>query len=99
VEYKLVPPHFHRCNADERAIHTFKEHFISGVAPVDPDFPLHLWDRLLPQAEMTLNLLHKSRQHPQVSVAAQYQSMVDYNNNAFAQPGFKIIAHEKPSKR
>jgi hypothetical protein len=64
VEYQLVPPHCHWRNATERAIHTFKEHFVAGLAPVDPYFPLHLWDRLLPQAEMTLNLLRTSRQHP-----------------------------------
>jgi hypothetical protein len=57
VEYQLVPPHCHRRNAAERAIRTFKEHFVAGLASVDPTFPLHLWDRLLPQAEITLNLL------------------------------------------
>jgi hypothetical protein len=99
VEYQLVPPHCHRRNSSERAIHTFKEHFVAGLVSVDPDFPLHLWDRLLPQAELTLNLLRTSRQHPQLSAAAHYQGMVDYNKTAFAQPGFKIIAHEKPAKR
>jgi hypothetical protein len=28
VAYQLVPPHFHRCNAAERDIHTFAEHFL-----------------------------------------------------------------------
>jgi hypothetical protein len=32
VEYQLVPPHCHRRNAAERAIWTFKEHSISGLA-------------------------------------------------------------------
>jgi hypothetical protein len=30
-------------------------------ALIDPDFSLHFWDRILPQAEMTLNLLCTSR--------------------------------------
>jgi hypothetical protein len=50
VEYQLAPPHCHRRNATERAIRTFKEHFVAGLASVDPDFPSHLWDRLLPQS-------------------------------------------------
>jgi hypothetical protein len=79
VEYKLVPPHCHRRNAAERDIHTFKEYFVAGLASVDPDFPLHLWDRLLPQAAMTLNLLRKSRHNPHLSAAAHYHGMVDYN--------------------
>jgi hypothetical protein len=50
VAYQLVPPHCHRRNAAERAIRTFKEHFVAGLSSVDPEFPLHLWDILLPQA-------------------------------------------------
>jgi hypothetical protein len=61
IAYQLVPPHCHRRNAAERAIRTFKEHFVAGLSSVDPSFPLHLWDRLLPQAEITLNLLGTSR--------------------------------------
>jgi hypothetical protein len=99
VEYQLVPPHCQRRNADERDIQTFKEHFVAVLASVDTDFPLHLWDRLLPQAELTLNLLRTSRQHPQLSAAAHYHGMVDYNNTAFAPPGCNIVAHEKQYKR
>jgi hypothetical protein len=64
VQYQLVPPHRHRRNAAEQAIRTFKENFVSGLASVGPDFPLHLWNCILPQAEMKLNLLRKSRRHP-----------------------------------
>jgi hypothetical protein len=52
VEFQLVPPHCHRRNAAERAIRSFKEHFVAGLSSVDPTFPLHLWDILLPQAEI-----------------------------------------------
>jgi hypothetical protein len=50
IAYQLVPPHYHRRNAAERAIITFKEHFVAGLSSVDPSLPMHLWDRLLPQA-------------------------------------------------
>jgi hypothetical protein len=94
-----VPPHCHRGNAAERAIPTFKEHFVAGRSSVDPTFPLHLWDRLLPQAEITLNILRTSRLQPQLSAAAHFHGLVDYNKTDFAPPGCKIIAHEKPGKR
>jgi hypothetical protein len=94
-----VPPHCHRRNADERAIRTFKEHFVEGLSSVDPTFTLELWDRLLPQAEITLNLLRTSRLHPQLSAAAHFHGLVDYNKAAFSPPGCKIIAHEKPGNR
>jgi hypothetical protein len=72
IAYQLVPPHFHRLNAAERAIRTSKEHFVAGISSVDPAFPLHLWDRLLPQAEIKLNLLRASRLHPKLSAAAHF---------------------------
>jgi hypothetical protein len=99
VEYQLVPPHCHRRNAAERFIQAFKEHFVAGLSSVDPIFPLHLWDRLLPQAEITLNILRTSRLHPQLSATAHFHGLVDYNKTSFAPPGCKIIAHEKPGKR
>jgi hypothetical protein len=99
MSYQLVPPHCHRTNAAERAIRTFKEHFKACLVTVNPDFPAHLWDRLLPQAEITLNLLRSSRLHPQLSAAAHYHGLIDYNKNAFGPPSCKIIAHERPSQR
>jgi hypothetical protein len=50
IAYQLVTPHCHRRNAAERAIRTFKEHFVARISSVDPSFPMHLWYRLLPQA-------------------------------------------------
>jgi hypothetical protein len=99
IAYQLVPPHCHRHNAAERAIRTFKEHFVAGLSLVEPSFPLHLWDRLLPQAEITLNLLRTSGLHPQLSAAVHFHGLLDYNKTAFAPPGCNIIAHEKPGKR
>jgi hypothetical protein len=66
---------------------------VAGLSSVDPAFPFHLWYRLLPHAEITLKL------HPQLSAAAHFHGLVDYNKTAFALPGCKIIAHEKPGKR
>jgi hypothetical protein len=99
MSYQLAPPHCHRTNAAERAIRTIKEHFKAGLATVNTDFLAHLWDRLLPQAEITLNLLRSSRLHPQLSASAHYHDLIDYNKTAFGPPDCKIIAHEKPSQR
>ena len=54
---QLVAPKDHRVNAAERAIRTFKEHFIAGLATVDKSCPLQLWDEFLPQVQDTLNML------------------------------------------
>ena len=57
VAYQLVPPDMHRRNASERAVRAFKTHFLAILAGVDRDFPSNLWDLLVPQSEMALNLL------------------------------------------
>ena len=55
--HQKVPPDMHRCNKAEQAIRTFKAHFLSILASVDPTLPKNRWDLLLPQAELTINLL------------------------------------------
>jgi hypothetical protein len=57
VDFQLAPPQVHRRNAAESAIHTFKNHFMAGLCSTNRDFPLNLWDKLLPQCLITLNLL------------------------------------------
>jgi hypothetical protein len=42
AEFQLVPPDMHRQNHAERAIRTFKAHFLSILAGVDPSFPPYL---------------------------------------------------------
>jgi hypothetical protein len=89
----------HRANAAERAIRTFKNHFIAGLCSTDKLFPLNLWDQLLPQAEITLNLLRTSRINPKLSAYTQISGAFDYNATPLAPPGTKIVIHEKPSVR
>ena len=57
MKLELVPPGCHRRNAAEVAIRNFKAHFLSVWAGTSTSFPPNLWDRLLPQAEVTVNLL------------------------------------------
>ena len=96
---QLAPPYNHRTNPAEKAIDTFKAHFIAGLASVDPQFPLHLWCRLIPHAELTLNLVRKSNTHPQLSAWAHFNGLYDYNAHPLAPPGCKVIAYEGPSQR
>ena len=99
VDYQLVPPGMHRRNAAERAIRTFKNHFIAGLCSVDKNFPLHLWDKLVPQAESTLNLLRGSRINPKLSAYAQLQGTFDFNRTPLAPPGIRVLVHVKPDQR
>ena len=99
IDYQLSPPHIHRRNAAERAIRTFKNHFIAGLCSTDKLFPLHLWDKLLEQATITINLLRQSRINPKLSAYAQLYGAFDFNRTPLAPPGTRVIAHEKPKQR
>ena len=79
IDYQLVPPHLHRRNAAERAIRSFKNHFLAGLATVNTKFPIHEWDRLLPQALLTLNLLRNSRVNPKLSAWTYLHGIFDFN--------------------
>jgi hypothetical protein len=79
IDFQLAPPHVHRRNAAERAIRTLKHHFIAGLCSTNPDFPLNLWDKLLPQCLVTLNLLRRSHINPQLSAQAHINGAFDFN--------------------
>jgi hypothetical protein len=99
MKYHLVPPYDHRRNIAETAIKIFKAHFISILCGCDRSFPLYLWDRLLPQAEHTLNMLRPARMTPTVSAYAYLWGQHDYNANPFAPLGCKVQAHVTPGVR
>ena len=52
ADFQLVPPDIHRRNAAERAILTFKAHFLTVLSEVAPDFPQFLWDLLLVKTKL-----------------------------------------------
>ena len=57
AKFQLVPPDMHRRNKAERMIGTFKTHLLSIIAGVGKKYSPNLWDLLLPQAELTINIL------------------------------------------
>ena len=79
AKFQLVPPDVHLHNIAERAIHTFKAHFLSILAGVSDAFPNFLWDCLLPQTELTLNLLRQSNIAPSVSAWDHYNGSFNFN--------------------
>ena len=97
VAWQLVEPDNHRVNATERAIQTFKNHFIAGLATVDKSFPLQLWCYLLPQAELTLNLLRTSRIDSTKSAYKILNGKYDTNRTPLAPPGTRALLYEVPT--
>jgi hypothetical protein len=99
IAFRFVPPYSHRRNSAERAIRSFNDHLIAGLCSTDKYFPMHLWDRILPQAATTLNMLRTSRINPKLSAATHIFGQHDFNRAPMAPPGTRIIAHETPGRR
>ena len=99
IVLQLVPPYDHRTNPAERAIRTFKDHFTAGLASLPPSFPLHLWDRLVAHAVITLNMLRQSRTNPKISAHHHLYGAFDFNRTPLAPPGCRVVVYETPDHR
>jgi hypothetical protein len=99
VQWQVTPAGIHQRDAAECGIRTFKNHLQAGLASTNEDFPLHLWCRLVHQAQLTLNLLRNSRINPRLSAGAQLNGQFDYNQTPIAPPGIRVVIHEKSTKR
>jgi hypothetical protein len=95
----LVPPHNHRVNAAERAIATFKDHFIAHLATMDPACPIQLWDEFLPQVELTLNMLRFSRRTQHKSAHEELSGKFNWNATPLAPLGTKSLIFDDPRTR
>jgi hypothetical protein len=95
----LVPPDNHWSNLAERAIQTFKHHFISILSGVDDKFPLSLWCALLEQTELTVNLLQQSNVVPKILAFAHVHGQHDYMKEPFVPIGCAVQVHVKPTNR
>ncbi len=96
---EIVPPGCHQRNAAKVAIHNFKAYFLSVLAGVADSFPPSLWDRLLPQTKITINLICQSNATPNVLAYANLSRPFDYNKMPLAPMGCEAQVHEKTNKR
>jgi hypothetical protein len=99
MTYQLVPPDDHRRNIAEKAIQTWKDHFVATLSGTADNFPLHLWCQLIPQMERQLNLLRQSHSNPKISAYAHLYGHHDYNSHPFVPIGMEALVHDKPHRR
>ncbi len=94
ILYQLVPPAQKRTNTAERAIQTFQRHFLSLLAITHPSFPINHWPVLLPQAELTINLMRAySDLHSISAYNGIYRQPYDFLSHPIAPCGTLIILH------
>ena len=99
LKYQIAPRGNHRTITAERGIQTLKNHFISVLYGCDPTFPKNQWDRVLPVAVLTLNMLKPSRINPANSAYNKFWGNFDFNKTSLAPPGCLIVAHERAQDR
>jgi hypothetical protein len=59
------------------------------------NFPLHLWEKFLPQALISLNLLQGSLMNPQLSAHAHLYGAFDYNCTLMDPHGIRVLVNKK----
>ena len=99
MTFELVPPDDHWRNMAEKAIQTFKDHFVGILSGCAPTFPLHLWCQLLPHVEQQLLLLCQSRLHPNLSAYAHVYGHHNYIRHPFIPIGMEALVYNNPHKR
>jgi hypothetical protein len=75
----------------------FKDHFLAILAGVNSTFPLppYLWDLLLPQAELTLNLLCQATLNPRISAWEFFQGPFNFNKMPLGPVGCCVLINAK----
>ncbi len=63
------------------------------LASIDSAFQPYLWDLLLPQAELTLNLLRQVALNLRISVRESFQGPFNFNKTPLGLVGCLILIH------
>ena len=96
LEYELVPNGKHRRNISERALQTWKSHTIGTLSGITDNFHLGLWDELLPQLDMQVNLLQLSNVNQKVSSWTVLNGTHYFNRHPLAPLSVEIQILENP---
>ena len=75
-----------------------KNHFQLVLYECDSTFLKNQWDRVLPVAVLTLNILRPSRINPTKSAYNELSGNFDFNKTSLAPPGCLIVAHERAQR-
>ena len=93
----MVPPHIHRRNSAECENCTFKAYFLSILAGIARIFPNKFLDLLIPETELTLNLLIQSTLNPKISAWEYFQGTFNYKSTPLGSLGYLVMINWKTS--
>ncbi len=99
AQIQLVEPHNHQVNTAKTAIKATKYHIIAGLQTVNPECPLQLWAKFIPQMQDMLNLLQMAQSDPTASASKDLEGPFDYNKTPMAVLGTKALAFIDPKEQ
>ena len=99
TQFQLLPPHMHWINAAEQAVRKFKNHFISALCTVNPHFTFYLWDGLLPQDIITLNMFWRYQLNPGISEYEQVEGVHNFYCTPLATLGCRVKINKNPHQQ
>jgi hypothetical protein len=79
TKFQLVLPDMHQRYKVEQMIWHLKHHFLSILAGVNATFLSYLWDLLLPQAKLIVNLLRQATINLKISAWEYFNGPFDFN--------------------
>eukprot|EP00957_Ditylum_brightwellii_P182958 13935692-Ditylum_brightwellii.AAC.3 len=88
----------HQTNAAEKVIQTWKNHILVGLASLPADFLIAHLCRLIPQANLMLNLLHMCLQNLSLSAQEAMHGSFHFEFTPMAPTGTKYYIHIKSCK-
>eukprot|EP00804_Cyclotella_cryptica_P023499 CCRYP_012116-RA/>CCRYP_012116-RA protein AED:0.38 eAED:0.40 QI:0/0/0/1/0/0/3/0/266 len=89
----------HNTNPVERAIRTWKNHFVAIRAATPSTYGLSNWCKDLEQTDITLNMMRPCTQNPKLSAHEAMEGMFSFEATPMAPIGTECMVHVKPSRR
>ena len=94
VKYQLLEQKKALCKwRIESHLHS-KNHFVVVLSFVPRGFPIFLWDELMPQDEIKLNILQSSRTCPKLLAHAHLHGILNYNPTPLTPAGYRALIYK-----
>ncbi|KAL7475357.1 hypothetical protein ACHAW6_001273 [Cyclotella cf. meneghiniana] len=96
--FQYIPPDMHRTNTAERAICTWKNHFVAIHAGTPSTYCLSNWCKDLEQTDIILNMLRPCTTNPLLSAYEAMEGMFSFDRTPMAPIGTEVMIHIKPNQ-
>jgi len=98
AQFQYTPPALHRINTAERAIRTWKNHFVAIQAGTPHTYRLSNWCKDMEQTDITLNMLRPCTTNPLLSAYKALEGMFSFDRTPMTPIGTEVMIHIKPTQ-